>query len=218
MSRDSFNMYNPEGKKVGTMLTKTFIEKEKIYYSDISQFDNGSIYEEAFFVIDKESLRTESVNIYFKIGENYQRIEYNITNKSLQGSNTLSIGGKLTTKKIDTIIDFDVVRPEIFALINGVVNLKKDTLKLKVLEPTSLRVANASLKFEDNQEVKIQDELHKVKRISLNGGRVVPDNIIYVGDFKLKKVDVVKPSLEICLVKSKKIEHTDSKKLHFIEL
>lgn len=202
-SKDLFYMYNEEGKKVGSMLQKILRKNDTIYFSDISQFDDGSVYEEAIFKINCKTLKIQDVRIYFKVGENYQHIKYVVDQNQIIGTNEYKIRGEFISNKIDTIIDFDFIRPGIFALINAAKINDTITRNVKILNASNLRVASAKIRYTGKEEITIKNKKLITNKVFLNGGNVIPDNILYVGGNQLQRIEILRPILQIELIESK---------------
>lgn len=194
--RDSFDMLNQYDEKVGSMDYMTFNSEDKIRISDISQFDDGSVYEEAYFEVDPKTYETKRVFIYFKMKGNFQCLNYSIENGKILGNIEYKINGNKGEIKLDTNINYDVLRSEIFSFIQ-LVDFR-DSTELTVLDPMSLKTVNAGFNYEKRHLAGGIEE-----RIHLIGKGIIPDNVIYISNYQIDKIDVLKPPLSIQKVDSR---------------
>ena len=62
----TYHMFDTTGVKVGSMVTQLIVKDDHIIFIDTSQFDNGSVYEDARLVFSKDPIRTRKTNIAIK--------------------------------------------------------------------------------------------------------------------------------------------------------
>lgn len=197
----TYHMFDTEGKKVGSMESKLINKEDQIIFKDISQFDDGSVYEEASFTYSKKPLTTTEIKIKFKTANASLDIDVAMEDKYAKGTYVLND----KTHPIDSIYDYDVIRPELYTFLSALafeVGMKKT---VKVLAPMSFRVVEAEISVLSEEKITTASGEFETFKIFLDGKGVIPTNYIYVdkASHQVVKYEVTgQMKLDIVLMKN----------------
>jgi hypothetical protein len=200
MSRkDSFNMVNELGQKVGSMVLEGFESDSKYVWKDISILD-GVVKEEVTYTFDK-SLRLEKSDITFLQGSTEILGHLNWDKGHVTGDYQITQSGKSRTVAIDTTSLGLIDRAEIFAFAQTLplaVGLKAP---VKVLVQPSGEIWKMSLEVIGEEKCIVPSGEFDTFKIKLSGGSL--SNILYISKDnkrKLVKVEIIGQPLVIELV------------------
>lgn len=202
--RDSFNMINPQGDKVGAMEVTISKTAEKITFFDISQFDDGSIYEEATYHMDLESLNTETVDVDMTTTAAQMIAKLTTIDKQISGTYKIIQGGNEREIPVDSLFDYDLVRAEIFTYIGALVPTDTMSRELKVFSSLSGNVVTAKLSYLGEESITTELGTFDARHYYLDGKGGIPTNEIWVDKETNRQVRiaVIGAGLDIRLVKS----------------
>lgn len=172
----TYHMFDAEGKKVGSMATQLIDEEDQITLIDTSQFDDGSVYEEATFTFSKKPIATTSIKIKMKTPNAKIDIDVAVSGKHAKGTYLLNE----QTHQIDSTYDYDVVRAELYAFL-GMLTYKTGMKKtVKVLAPMSFQVVAAEISVLEEEMITTPLGKFDTFKLLLDGKGVIPTNYIYV--------------------------------------
>ncbi len=197
-----YYMYDSTNTKVGSMIYGGVFEAGKYIARDTSQFDNGSVYETAEFVLDT----TEFVINELKIDmiTNQLTLDIDLTLREDLLSGTYSITRDSTrTFVIDTTFNFTLFRSELYMLLQTLRLNMGDTLEFKALVPTSMSISNSMIFYERRETIVTPVGRFDCDVIWLKSDGLMPENIIWISretPRKLIKFYVPGPELSIELV------------------
>lgn len=172
----TYHMFDTEGKKVGSMESQLIHEKDQIIFKDISQFDDGSVYEEATFTYSKKPITTREIKIKMKTTN--ANLDINVSLEGKHAKGTYVINDK--THQIDSTYDYDVVRAELYTFLQALsfeAGMKKT---VKVLAPMSFRIVEAEISVLSEEKITTALGEFETFKILLDGKNVIPTNYIFV--------------------------------------
>lgn len=172
----TYHMYDTTGVKVGSMVTQLIVDDDQFVFIDTSRFDNGSIYEDARFVFSKNPIQATSTSIVIKTPRSNLNFNFQSTNDSVVG--TVLIGEDEKPVRIPNT--YDITRAELYAFLHALDYTKRFKHELKVFEPTSINVSEASIQFQEETEIETKEGMKEVYKVYLDGKGIIPTNIIYV--------------------------------------
>lgn len=200
---DSFNMVNPLGDKIGSMvLSFEFLESEFIF-SDISILD-GFIREDAIYCFNRESMQLKNYRIDYK--QNALEIDGHLewNKRHTKGVYNILNNGKERSNKVDTTFSHDIIdRGEVFAFVNALPLRAGLRTTFSVLVQPSFEVWDMTLEVNDSHSITVPAGTFETYKVTLLGGKV--SNIIYVSKKtprKIVKVEVIDQPIEIILISS----------------
>jgi len=206
--RDSFIMVNPSGDKVGGMIWEKHRNGNRYVHNDVSYFDDGSVYEEASFLFSLDPLTIDSIITDMKTPAATMSIRFGMQGKRISGPVQMKRDTNARMIAVDSVLQFDMAREEIYSLIHCLQLESFKEMKLKVLNPLGLAIADASIKFVGKESLTTNYGSYETFKLDLNGGGIIPDNIIWIQDKprKIIKVKVREPELEIVLAKTSSLD------------
>ncbi|MEQ8425557.1 MAG: hypothetical protein RIA63_12660 [Cyclobacteriaceae bacterium] len=201
--RDSFIMLNAAGEKVGGMIWEKNISDNRYVHNDISYFDDGSVYEEASFHFSLDPLAMDSVQIDMQTSAANATVNFKIDHKKVTGPLVITRGTNERVIPVDSLFEFDVVRPEIYSLIHSLDFTNVTEIPMKVFSPEGLAVAEAKITNMGKETLDAGYGKYECIKLNLDGGGVIPDNVIWINESpkRIVKVYVPGPELDIVLVK-----------------
>ena len=195
----TYHMYDTSGIKVGSMVTQLTVDDDQILFIDTSRFDNGSVSENARFVFVKNPIRVEKARIVMKTTRSELEYNFDMSIDSVKGN--VLIGGDDRPVLIPAC--YDITRAELYAFLHALDFTKKFKHELKVFEPTSVRIADASIEFLEQVEIKTANGVRTAYKLFLDGKEAIPSNVIYIDKESRHdmKYEVLTPTpLDIVLV------------------
>lgn len=206
--RDSFIMLNQSGEKVGGMIWEKHREANRYVHNDVSYFDDGSIYEEASFLFTLDPLTIDSIVTDMKTPSASMSINFAMNNKKVTGPALVKRDTSERSIAIDSLLQYDVAREEIYSLIHCIQLENLTEMKLRVLNSLGLTIANATITLRGKESLTTPYGTYKTFKLDLNGGGVIPDNIIWIQESprKIVKVKVGQPELEVLLAKTSTLD------------
>ena len=198
---EHYIMYNAQGKKVGSMDVETDINGETVTYKDISQFDDGSVYEEAIFVIDRATLGTKKVDIRMTTNRGEYEIDLSLKENLVLGSYKITQNGAENIIVVDSLMNFDAVRIEPYLFIKAFDWSSGETIELNIFAPLQGAVARTSLEYKGLETITTGLGTFEAFHYLLNGNGVIPSNNFWVDKEtrKVVRIDVVGQELNIDL-------------------
>ena len=201
---NTYQMFNEEHQKVGSMIFGFWREDGKIIARDTSQFDDGSVYETAEFVYDisgsqltsdHTSMKTPNIDVDIDLSFNNKLAQGNIEVKRAAGENSLI--------PVNEKYDYDVVRGEIYMLLHGLELPKKYTVSFKALVTTGMVISSAQIYYEGEESVTTPLGKFQCDVFWLKADGKMPDNKIWISKASprtIVKFSVPSASLTIELV------------------
>ncbi len=191
------------GNKIGSMVIQKEITNEFIIFRDTSQINDGAVYEEATFFINKNSLKTESASILLinnGVTTNYDyTIEDGKSNGRIIRTNTEDREEVIFDNQID--VSFDVWRSEVFALVESF-NLKSgQSVSFKIFSSLQNKVVDGTLQYKGQKVMKVREMNFLVDHFLLEANGLIPTNDLYRSQEtrKLLRVDVVESGMQIII-------------------
>ena len=172
----TYYMYDESGRKTGSMVTEFRTENGEYVFADVSKFDDGSVHEEATFRFGGSPLRTTSVFIDMKASGQHVVIDLALDGDYVRGTYITSTN----THDIDQAMEFDVVRAELYALLQCSHSVADIDTTLRVLSPLSMRVVEAELRAVGTETVECRGESVEAVKLLLDGKGGIPTNHIYI--------------------------------------
>lgn len=195
-------MLNAEGQKIGGMIWEKTISGDRYVHKDISYFDDGSVYEEASFHYQLDPLTFDSVQVEIQTPSARMNVNFRIDDKRIIGPLIVTRDTNRRVLPIDSLFEFDIVRPEIYSLIHSMIFENVTELSLRVFSPEGLAVAEARVINLGKETIDEGYGKFDCTKVELKGGGVIPDNIIWISENprRIVKVYVQEPALSIILV------------------
>ncbi|MEQ9413989.1 MAG: hypothetical protein RIF39_09165 [Cyclobacteriaceae bacterium] len=202
--RDSFIMINSKGEKIGGMIWDKTIANDKYIHRDISYFDDGSVYEEASFFYNLNPLSIDSIQIAMQMPTAALDINYGIDGKKVKGTYVISRDSTERLIHLDSLYTYDILRPEIYSFIHSLNFDSVTQFPIKVFSPEGMSVTNAEITHLGREMVDEGYGKFNCIKVELNGGGIIPDNIIWISENprRIVRVYVPGPELNIVLVRS----------------
>ena len=176
-----YQMYNNEGDKVGSMVFAFDLHEKRIIVRDTSQFDDGSIYETAEFVLDRENLRTISNNVDMKTGSMEMQIRLKAEENRVEGFAKVTRGENIIKTDIDSTFQYDVFRSDLYVLLHTIEFSKGDSIPFRAIAPMSgMRVSDASIVYEGEETIQIAGKSYACVVVMLKSDGVIPANKIWI--------------------------------------
>ncbi|MEP2670670.1 MAG: hypothetical protein ABJH04_16825 [Cyclobacteriaceae bacterium] len=200
--KDSFIMFNPKGEKVGGMVWNKTIANDKYVHKDISYFDDGSVYEEASFFYSLNPLSSDSIQISMQVPTAALDINYSIDGKNVKGTYVISRDSTERLINLDSLYNYDILRPEIYSLIHSLNFDSVTQFPIKVFSPEGMSVADAEITYLGREIVDEGYGKFDCLKVELKGGGIIPDNILWINEEprRIVRVYVPEPELNIVLV------------------
>ncbi|MEO9483640.1 MAG: DUF3108 domain-containing protein [Ekhidna sp.] len=202
---NTYHMLDKTGTKVGSMIFGTYFENGKLVSRDTSSFDDGSVYEEAEFVFDTGRFELEDVSIAMQINTTKLNVDFNATDKQVRGLYRIT-RDTINDYPVDSLYQYDVVRSELYMLMQTLDYTAGDTIDMKVLIPTSMTVSDASLHYLQDETVTTPAGTFDCTVVHLMTDGKMPQNRIWIAKekpAKIVKFNVPASALSIELVSSK---------------
>ncbi|OEK02347.1 hypothetical protein BFP97_12810 [Roseivirga sp. 4D4] len=177
---NTYHMFNADGDKMGSMIFGTFFEDGQLVARDTSQFDDGSVYEEAEFRFDTTSFTMQSTFIDMKTSNSQFVTKLTMEGSSVKGQAEIRANDSTRVVPIDQSLGYDIVRSELYMLIQTLSIEAEDTLKFKALVPSSLRLSEASLTYDSSESIHTEVGVFDCDVLILNTDGNMPSNKIWV--------------------------------------
>ncbi|MEQ9403754.1 MAG: hypothetical protein RIM99_09230 [Cyclobacteriaceae bacterium] len=202
---NTYHMFDSTGSKVGSMIFGFYWENGRLVARDTSRFDDGSVYEEAEFKLDS-SYQMQSVSIGMQMNTTRLKVDLDMNNKRVQGMYEVIRDTAVQQFPMDSLYKYDVVREELYMLLNATDFAKGDTLNFTSLVPTSMTVSTASLYYIGLEEVTVPAGTFNCTVVHLMTDGRMPQNRIWISNDEPKliiKFHVPGPELSIELVETR---------------
>jgi hypothetical protein len=201
VERDSFNIINGTGDKVGSMVWEKSIQDNTYLMKDYSKFDDGSVDETASLYINLDSMKTLKVETDMAFPNGGSNLNFAFNNQTITGKYIINRDSSERTIDIDTTFNYNIVRGEIYMLLHAL-DIKTKT-NFNTFVSTSMTVANSSIEVLGSEEITVPEGIFEATKIELKGGGKLPDNTIWVSNNSPKiivKATVEGQDLDIVLV------------------
>ncbi|MBO3699581.1 hypothetical protein [Roseivirga sp. E12] len=200
---NTYHMFNAEGDKVGSMIFGTFFEDGQLVSRDTSQFDDGSVYEQAEFRFDTTNFKINSTHIDMTLANRRIITNLNMEGQSVKGEAKVITSDTTRTIPIDQNFDYDIVRSELYMLLQTLSIGEGDTLRFSALVPSSLGLAEATLTYDSRDSILTEMGVFDCDIIVLNTDGNMPSNKIWISRESPRQIvnfEVPSASLVIQLV------------------
>lgn len=172
----TYHMFNAEGTKVGSMESELIVGKDQITFHDISQFDDGSVYEEATFTFSKAPVTTTKVQIDMTTTNAKLNIDVDFEQHHAKG--TYLVNDK--THQIDSTYAYEIVRAELYAFLGSLDYKAEQKFTVKVLAPLSFQTVDAEISVLGDETVTIPLGTFDTIKLFLDGKGVIPSNYVFI--------------------------------------
>ena len=202
---NTYHMMDTSGTKVGAMIFGSYFENGKFVSRDTSSFDDGSVYEEAEFILNKTNFELEDVSVAMRINTTKLDVDLACNGTQVNGLYRVTRDTTVTDYPIDSLYNYDIVRSELYMLMHTIDYKAGDTIKFKSLVPTSMTVSDASLYYVSDERVTTEAGTFDCSVIHLMTDGKMPQNRIWITKEKPSKIVkfyVPGSELSIELVKS----------------
>lgn len=203
IGKDSFNMINLSGDKIGSMVIEGYKTPKQYIWKDISILDNA-VYEETIYTFDQETYSLMNSTIEFNQGNTAISGNLNWRAGSAKGIYHILQGDKEKSINIDTTFSKLKDRAEVFAFINAIPLETGFQFPVNVLVQPNGEIWEMNVEIVAEEKCTVPAGEFDTYKINLTGGKL--SNILYVskGDKrKLVKVEVVGMPIVIEFVSSK---------------
>lgn len=203
LSKDSFNMVNASGEKIGSMVIEGKWIGANYVWKDLSILD-GVVSERTTYTFDQSIQLIEST-IDFSQGQTNLLGEFKWGDGHVTGEYEIERGGETRKVAVDTTFTDLVDRAEVFAFVQALplsIGLK---FPVNVLVQPGMEIWEMNLEVVGDEKCIVPSGEFETYKINFTGGKL--SNVLYVskGDQrKLVKVDVVGQPMTIELVSSGK--------------
>lgn len=201
--RDSFNIINGAGDKVGSMVWEKSINGSIYLMEDYSQFDDGSVNETASFYFDLDSMKMSKVLTEMSFQSGGFNLDFIFKNQIVNGKFQINRDSSQRTMDIDSTFNFDIVRGEIYMMLSTLLTNNKSKFSFNTFVSTSISTTKSSIEILDQEEITVPAGIFNTTKIQLNGGGKMPDNTLWVSNKfprKIVKVSVGGQDLDLVLV------------------
>lgn len=201
--KDSFNMYQGDEKKIGSMVWVLSNTDDVYQMEDFSKFDDGSVDEHAVFKMDKSTMNTSEVELYMLAQGAEIDLTYEADSVRVTGEYKFTRDQNERIIPVDSLYNMDVFRNEIYMMLHAV-ELKEGTkIPLSVFANTSMAIAKSSIEVFGTETITTGLGTFETTRLFLDGGGVMPDNMIWIkNEFprRIIRIDVTAQGLGLELV------------------
>ncbi len=179
---DYYHIFDSAKTKVGSMVFGTFFNDGLFIARDTSQFDDGSFIETAAFRIDTTTMKTKSVFMSMSYGNTSIEIDIEKDNERITGAYSIKRDTLTNEQKMDSIYDYDIVRSEIYMLLNAIELKQGDTLKLRSFVPSGLSVSDITIFLKGKETIKVpySGKAKECQIISIRTDGKMPNNDIWI--------------------------------------
>ncbi|MEP1035059.1 hypothetical protein [Ekhidna sp.] len=208
---NTYYMFDSTKAKIGSMIFGTYFENGKLISRDTSSFDDGSVYEEAEFIFDTGTFKLEEVSIGMQINSTKLNVDIIASENQVNGLYRVTRDTTISDYPVDSLYTYDVIRSELYMLMQTLDYKTEDTIKFKALIPTSMTVSNASLYYVKDETVTTPAGTFDCKVIHLMTDGKMPQNRIWITKEKPARIVtfyVPGPKLSMELINSKKSNGT----------
>ena len=204
VGKDSFNMVNPEGIKIGSMVIQGEFTESDYNWDDISILD-GIVSEEASYSFDKNTLRLHSSSVDYTQGNTNVSLLLAWDNGHITGDYTMRNADKRRDIVIDTTRVGAVDRAEVFAFIQALPLNRGLSFPITVFAQPGGEFWEMQVEVVGEAKCTVPAGEFDTYKINFTGDKL--SNVIYVSKNaprKMVKVEVVGQPLTIELVSSKR--------------
>lgn len=185
---DSYDMIDSTGSKIGSMIFGTSFYNGKLIVRDTSQFDDGSVYETADFVIDTANLFTEKFSTNMTVGS--AQLLFNLKSDSgkLIGDYKVIRNGNETITTKDTVLSYDIARIELYTLLHALDISNIDSISFNTFVSTSFSVSKTTLKVVGEEEISVPYGEFNCTKLELRADGRMPDNDIWITNTEPRRI------------------------------
>ncbi len=202
---NTYHMFDSTNTKVGSMIFGTYFENGKVISRDTSSFDDGRLYEEASFTLDTTNFDLTGVSIEMQINRTKLSVELRANDNQVNGLYQIIRDTVVSDYPVDSLYTYDVVRGELYMLMQSLEYKKGDTINFKALVSTSMTVSDASLYYVKEEQTTTAAGTFDCTVIYLMTDGKMPQNRIWITKekpAKIVKFEVPGAQLSIELVSS----------------
>lgn len=186
--QNNYHMFDSTGSKVGAMVFATFFEDGLLKAIDTSVFDDGSVYETALFTVDTSSFAFRSAKLNMELTNMNIDIDFEKTNNKLKGKVLVTKDTASRTIPIDSAYTYDVVRSELYMLLQTFPFGTGDTLDLQAYVPSGMSVSSIQLIYLGEESITINSKAYQCDVIHLKTDGQMPENKIWISKAKPRKM------------------------------
>ncbi len=185
---NTYHMFDTTGTKVGSMIFGTFYENGKLVARDTSAFDDGSVYEEAEFVVDTSDFNLQSASVSMQINTTKLNVDVEARENQVNGLYRVTRDTVINDYPVDSLFSYDVFRSELYMLMQTLNYKKGDTIQFKSLVSTSMTVSDASLYYIGDEQITTPAGTFDCTVIHLMTDGKMPQNRIWIMKEKPSKM------------------------------
>ncbi len=203
---NTYHMFDSNQAKVGSMVYATAFNGTHLMALDTSQFDDGTVYETASFVFDTSSFTMKNVKIDMSTPNASLNVDFNNENNQVKGEFTLNRNEATQVFPLDSTYQMDIIRSEIYLLLQTLPITAGDTIALKALVPTRMGISSAEIYLEGEERISTALGEVECDVVWLKTDGIMPNNKIWISKDsprKLIKFYVPGPELSIEIQSSK---------------
>jgi hypothetical protein len=176
---NTYHMFDSTGAKVGSMVYGMGFEDGSLIARDTSQFDDGSVYETAEFLLDTSDFTLKEVYIDMNTSQAILDVDLSIGSK-VKGTYNILQDTTQHIINIDSAYNYSVFRSELYMLLHTYPFEKVDTISLKALVPTSMGISSASLIYEGEEKTSVPAGSFLCDVVLLKTDGKMPENRIWI--------------------------------------
>jgi len=202
---NTYHMLDSTGSKVGSMIFGMEFKEGRLIARDTSEFYNGNVYETAEFYFDTTDFTMQQVKIKLATPGASLDLDLN-TDGRVEGSYSIKRDSTSHIYDIDSVYAYDLVRGELYMLLQTIKLNRGDTLDLTIFAPTSISVSNSQIYYHGRENINTPMGTFDCDVIWLKADKKMPSNKIWISrEFPRKLVKFYVPSsqLTIELINSK---------------
>lgn len=203
----TYHMFDSTQKKVGSMVFGWQQEENYLVSRDTSQLDDGRIYETLEMKIDPRTMLLSNMYMHILTPNAQANIQLQRKNERILGNFEIKQDASPIVRNIDTLLSFDIIREELYALMHSIDYVPGDSLAFKMLVSNTLTILDASLQYEGEETIEVPAGRFPTDVLYLHTGGLM-DNRIWMTKSEPKRIVkffVPNPRLEIELVKTERI-------------
>lgn len=185
---NTYHMFDTAGTKVGSMIFGTYFENGKLVARDTSSFDDGSVYEEAEFILDTVDFNLQSASVSMQINTTKLNVDVEAKEKQVNGLYRVTRDTVINDYPVDSLYAYDVFRSELYMLMQSLEYKNEDTIKFKSLVSTSMTVSDASLYYVGDEQITTAAGTFDCTVIHLMTDGKMPQNRVWITKEKPSKM------------------------------
>ena len=142
---NTYWMYDSTRTKVGSMVISTSFKNGYLIARDTSQFDDGSVYETAEFTIDTSNFILKKMMMDIEVPQANVNVAIEYESGRVTGAFTIKQDTSQRVIPIDSSYQHDIVREELYILLQTFPFEVGDTLNVTAYVPTGMNISKATL-------------------------------------------------------------------------